>query len=206
MTVPFRGSRRAWYIRQGWRFLSAYLINDICETWIGLNRHVYPPSLVSPPTHVVPQDVKIWWRALGGFALTGRIYATLTMDNIALSVITVALGMYSPEDWPDLFGSISQAYTVRRVWGYVYSHNPTSHTLKDLRNRYTWHHALQRVSYNFLSAAIRCASSYSIGSTCAPGAYSSYAPSEFHAGLVCPHWCSSTSPSSSQGSSTPSVT
>ncbi|TFK83286.1 hypothetical protein K466DRAFT_498755 [Polyporus arcularius HHB13444] len=126
LTAPFPGSRRAWYIRQGRRFLSAYLVNDICETWIGLNRHVYPPSLVAPATHVALQDVKIWERALGGFALTGRIYATMAMDNIALSVITVALGMYSPEDWPALFGSISQAYTIRRFWGY------------------TWHHALQR--------------------------------------------------------------
>lgn len=118
-TAPFRGPRRAWYTRQGLRLLSAYLINDICETWITLNRHIYPPSLVGPPTHVVPEDLEMWKRGLGAFAFGSRIYATLTIDSIVLSVVTVALGMHSPEDWPDLFGSIFHAYTVRRFWGCV---------------------------------------------------------------------------------------
>ncbi|KAI0698312.1 membrane bound O-acyl transferase family-domain-containing protein [Cerioporus squamosus] len=127
-TAPFRGprTRRAWYIRQGLRLVFAYLVNDICEVWITQNQHVYPPSMVSPRTHVVPEDLETWKRALGAFAFGGRIYATLTTDSIVISVVTVALGMHTPEDWPDLFGSISHAYTVRRFWGY------------------TWHHAMQR--------------------------------------------------------------
>jgi hypothetical protein len=33
------------------------------------------------------------------------------------SVVSVVLKLTSPEDWPPLFGSISNAYTLRNFWG-----------------------------------------------------------------------------------------
>ncbi|KAH8200209.1 hypothetical protein TruAng_005657 [Truncatella angustata] len=33
-----------------------------------------------------------------------------------LAAVTVALEIYRPEDWPRLFGDISDAYTIRRFW------------------------------------------------------------------------------------------
>ncbi|RPD57428.1 hypothetical protein L227DRAFT_506900 [Lentinus tigrinus ALCF2SS1-6] len=127
ITVPFQGRRQVWYMRQGLRFLLAYMVNDLCETWISMNRHVYPPSLFNPTAHVVPENLKTWKRALGGFAYISRLYATIDMENIILAVVTVALGISSPDDWPDMFGSVSHAYTVRRFWGYTWHHMMQHH-------------------------------------------------------------------------------
>lgn len=44
--------------------------------------------------------------------------ARVTMDIVyrVLSVVSVLGGMASPEDWPPLFGSIWDAYTIRAFW------------------------------------------------------------------------------------------
>ncbi|KAF5318698.1 hypothetical protein D9619_011004 [Psilocybe cf. subviscida] len=36
------------------------------------------------------------------------------------SIITVAVGIYRPYDWPHIFGSPRDAYTVRKCWGRVW--------------------------------------------------------------------------------------
>lgn len=56
------------------------------------------------------------WRALGvaGFAAGG--YARINWMNCFLSITVVGLGFSAPERWPNLFGSLSQAWSVKRVW------------------------------------------------------------------------------------------
>ena len=46
-------------------------------------------------------------------------YAILKMSYELGSLIIVALGLSRPEDWPDTFGLWEDAYTLRRLWGYV---------------------------------------------------------------------------------------
>lgn len=48
------------------------------------------------------------------FALT---YWGLNACYFAMAAGSVALGLYEPRVWPDLFGSWRDAYTVRRFWG-----------------------------------------------------------------------------------------
>ena len=47
-------------------------------------------------------------------------YAILKFYCELASLVAVGLGLSRPEDWPDTFGSWSDAYTLRRLWGYVY--------------------------------------------------------------------------------------
>ncbi|KAG8169352.1 hypothetical protein KVR01_000097 [Diaporthe batatas] len=42
----------------------------------------------------------------------------LFMNNVG-AVVAVLLGLSSPTDWPPLYGPFSEAYTIRRFWGYV---------------------------------------------------------------------------------------
>ena len=44
-------------------------------------------------------------------------YSVLKVYYVSASLVAVALHTSRPEDWPDLFGSWKDAYTVRRLWG-----------------------------------------------------------------------------------------
>lgn len=52
-----------------------------------------------------------------GYWLTTGILS-LFMTNVG-AVVAVLLGLSSPADCPPLYGSFSEAYTIRRFWGYV---------------------------------------------------------------------------------------
>ena len=52
------------------------------------------------------------------------IYCSMSNLYAALSIVAVATGLYEPRDWPSLFGSPVDAYTVRNCWGYVLPHSP----------------------------------------------------------------------------------
>ena len=52
-----------------------------------------------------------------GYWLTTGIL-NLFMTNVG-AVVAVLLGLSSPADCPPLYGSFSEAYTIRRFWGYV---------------------------------------------------------------------------------------
>lgn len=41
----------------------------------------------------------------------------LTMPYICMSAVSVALGLTEPKEWPAMFGSWSEAYTIGRFWG-----------------------------------------------------------------------------------------
>ena len=45
---------------------------------------------------------------------------TVAMIHSTLAIIHVGLFISDPVQWPPIFGSISQMYTVRQFWGYVY--------------------------------------------------------------------------------------
>ena len=49
-------------------------------------------------------------------------WAIFTATHNLLAFAFVALGIDDPEDWPSLFGSIFEAYSVRRFWGKFWHH------------------------------------------------------------------------------------
>ena len=49
-------------------------------------------------------------------------WAIFTASHNILAFAFVALGIDEPEDWPSLYGSISEAYSIRRFWGKFWHH------------------------------------------------------------------------------------
>ena len=46
--------------------------------------------------------------------------AALGASQYTLALVFVGLGGSSPTSWPDIWGSWGDAFTIRRLWGYVY--------------------------------------------------------------------------------------
>ena len=44
-------------------------------------------------------------------------YLTMSLSYMVYSIVSVATGMTEPQDWPHLFGSPLDCYTVRNCWG-----------------------------------------------------------------------------------------
>ena len=57
-----------------------------------------------------------WWRTTVWFHVVAA-YCTLSGLYATMSIVFVATGLYEPRDWPHLFGSLRDAYTVRKCWG-----------------------------------------------------------------------------------------
>jgi len=59
-----------------------------------------------------------WWRTTAWFHVV-TAYCTMSGLCAIQSIISVATGLSEPRDWPHLFGSLRNAYTLRKCWGYV---------------------------------------------------------------------------------------
>lgn len=56
------------------------------------------------------------WRSTA-WLLVVLLYSWLSLLYSVYSIVFVAIGMSEPQDWPHLFGSPLDAYTVRNCWG-----------------------------------------------------------------------------------------
>ncbi|KIM39004.1 hypothetical protein M413DRAFT_419386 [Hebeloma cylindrosporum] len=81
----------------------------------------------------------LWWRATG-WAYIILLYSTMSGVHIMMSIVSVAIRLYEPGDWPHMFGSPLTAYTVRKCWGRVWHQTH--------RKTFTTHS-------NFLASALR---------------------------------------------------
>jgi len=59
------------------------------------------------------------WRSTA-WLYVSLAYCTLSLLYMAYSIVSVAIGMTEPWDWPHLFGSPLDGYTVRNAWGRVW--------------------------------------------------------------------------------------
>ena len=69
-----------------------------------------------------------WWRTTAWVHVV-TLYCSMSGLYATASVVSVATGFYEPKDWPHLFGSLLNAYTVRKCWGYVLTLFSFSHPL-----------------------------------------------------------------------------
>jgi hypothetical protein len=67
---------------------------------------------------VTPRELLI--RASFAFDTAWTPFAWYTLLHSALSIIFVGPGLDTPEEWPPLFGSIAEAYSIRRFWARFY--------------------------------------------------------------------------------------
>ena len=57
-----------------------------------------------------------WWRTTVWLSIVFA-YCVLSVPYVAISIVSVATGLHEPGDWPHLFGSPRNAYTLRKCWG-----------------------------------------------------------------------------------------
>jgi len=62
-------------------------------------------------------DTSFLWRLELAFGLAAGEYLLLTTLHCIYGIILVGLGVSEPRQWPALFGSLFEAFTVRRFWG-----------------------------------------------------------------------------------------
>ena len=58
------------------------------------------------------------WRSTA-WLFVSLAYSMLSMSYITCSIVSVVVGMSEPRDWPHLFGSPLNGYSVRNCWGWV---------------------------------------------------------------------------------------
>jgi hypothetical protein len=56
-------------------------------------------------------------RAISGPGAAYTTYLLINSGHCLASAVAVALRVSDPEEWPDFFGALSDAYTVGRAWG-----------------------------------------------------------------------------------------
>ncbi|KAK2763127.1 hypothetical protein FQN54_009763 [Arachnomyces sp. PD_36] len=110
--------RGSYVIKQALILGSQYLLNDAAyflthvamEKWGNVIN-----SLTVPPFRLSIQELAP--RAVFTASAFVRTYFLLSLYQRTAALATVAVGFYSPEEWPAPFGSVSDAYTLRGYWG-----------------------------------------------------------------------------------------
>ncbi|KAF9024655.1 hypothetical protein BDZ89DRAFT_1068917 [Hymenopellis radicata] len=106
-------SRASFLVNQTGIFLLRVLIIDMCGLYI---RHS-PMS----PTNGISFTERIWyWRLIDLSIWVAQVQAGLAIVHSIVCLVSVALHLSRPEDWSEWFGSWTDAYTIRRVWGRVW--------------------------------------------------------------------------------------
>ena len=104
-------SRRGFVLRQlGW-LVATWLLFDIN----GLINRVNP--YYSTPVPQISGFQWLWRLHMLGFGF--NVMLMITIEYQVASIICILLGFTQPEEWPPFFGSVFDAYTVGRYWGYV---------------------------------------------------------------------------------------
>lgn len=87
-----------------------FLLFDFC--WYQLSISQYNSS---PPPDIFSDTLPN--QALFGLSTGIMSYCTLSLQFSVFAALTVAIGMYSPQDWPPLMGRLRDVSTVRNFWG-----------------------------------------------------------------------------------------
>ncbi|KAI0718586.1 membrane bound O-acyl transferase family-domain-containing protein [Cerioporus squamosus] len=122
---PFKGTRAQFLLRRFLQFLWSFALTDLTESHVYPYYHLYVPGPTDPP---LPTGFNgFFLRSWNLFVWLAMTYAILKMYYEAASLVAVGLGLGRPEDWPDMFGNWSDAYTLRRLWGRTWHQNLRRH-------------------------------------------------------------------------------
>ncbi|KAI1792380.1 membrane bound O-acyl transferase family-domain-containing protein [Ganoderma leucocontextum] len=113
---PLMTKSRAVFLRQAaYTVVKSALVVDLAGTYVKLQ-----PLIELRGTPGFPTGLRGYLMAsMCLFAYCTKTYASVRLQHSCLAIVCVATGLGNgdPEMWPDLFGSWSDAYTVRRFWG-----------------------------------------------------------------------------------------
>jgi hypothetical protein len=93
------------------RIIGSYIALDLSYVAMGMFTYIQAP--VRTPFFELPihhQVILTWLHQLGAFAVINLPYQVGAF-------VAVATGFQSPDDWPPLFGNLSDANTVGKAWG-----------------------------------------------------------------------------------------
>ncbi|CAF9922109.1 hypothetical protein IMSHALPRED_005340 [Imshaugia aleurites] len=151
-------TRRGFFIQQFKEIAVVYLALDVLNIYT--SRYYYKPG-VDPLTLTIRADT--WPRGIWN-AYSGMANQVLTTSYLHLQIATfsVLLGGSQPKDWPPLYGSFTEAYTIRRYWN-TFWHQITRHMFvaysRDLRailhiRRGTWLSSYFDLYFTFTFSAL----------------------------------------------------
>ncbi|KAI9056449.1 hypothetical protein FKP32DRAFT_1585712 [Trametes sanguinea] len=159
-----------------WRRLQQLLIGltalDLVGSFIHTHHHLYMPDIA--PLHFPSGPLGYLMRSGCTAIWLVMSYLYLKLSYVILSMFAVATGLGNghPEDWPDLFGSWSEAYTVRHLWGRAWHQGLRRHfsrwgklTVQALGiPRGTWLSSQVQIHVAFaLSALLHCMGDLALG-------------------------------------------
>ncbi|KAI1422000.1 membrane bound O-acyl transferase family-domain-containing protein [Xylaria sp. FL1777] len=115
---------------QTWKIVKYILIADLL---FSLNRRLFFTRADGfagmLDSHSISLRHPSWgWSFAKALTFGATPYFMLSMQYAQLALVTVALGISRPEDWPPPFGSIGDVTTVRLFWG-KYWHQQLRHML-----------------------------------------------------------------------------
>jgi hypothetical protein len=101
------------------RLIVLYLLFDAKEAVQHLTPEFQNVMAAEPGTpSLVEQDYGMRFMVVLGWAVAG--FAVVDAQHVALSLVSVSLGMSEPKDWPNMMGDVRGASCIRRAWGYVH--------------------------------------------------------------------------------------
>ncbi|KAJ4474273.1 hypothetical protein J3R30DRAFT_3507258 [Lentinula aciculospora] len=74
-----------------------------------------------------------------------RLKSSIEVYLLIIALLLVGTGLSEPDTWPDFFGTLSDAYTVRRWWGYAFISCFIPQSSLTISPRRAWHQQLRRV-------------------------------------------------------------
>ncbi|KAF9444042.1 hypothetical protein P691DRAFT_737046 [Macrolepiota fuliginosa MF-IS2] len=87
--------------------VAAYILNDA-------------NPIMHLKTGIWRSDINLAWKIIAILGIAAAGYARVNMLYCLSAVATVAIGVSKPQAWPDLFGSIWEAWSVNAFWSRVW--------------------------------------------------------------------------------------
>jgi hypothetical protein len=119
--------------------LRCYIVIDLIGHYIRLS--TYGQGVSAPPLLSDSLSRQI----LFGWLCAIRSYFDLAYGYHICALVAVGLGLTEPALWPSPFGSFTEAYTMRKVWGERHSLIPIICMLTGTSPGYCWHQFCRKV-------------------------------------------------------------
>jgi hypothetical protein len=105
---------RAFVWEQTWRFVALVALFEAIGVYIKTTPQASLPTPKSLYNEPWPQQVLLaWLQAI-------RAWSSMKFLYHSMAIVAVGAGLSEPRDWPPIYGTWSDAYTVRQFWGRVW--------------------------------------------------------------------------------------
>ncbi|KAJ0414577.1 membrane bound O-acyl transferase family-domain-containing protein [Aspergillus carlsbadensis] len=126
-------SRKSFLWSTGGLILLSYLVLDVLDSNLDVDLTAKYMSASNVPVlrRLYRHELSLQEVIVRVFSVVGLVIGLVAVQGgcyLLFAFVRVLCHLSSPADWPPLFGSISDAYTLRRVWSHVW-HQLNTHKL-----------------------------------------------------------------------------